>query len=33
MDYQKLFGDTLASKNGSVPTSDLAGKVVGLYFS
>ena len=33
MDYQKLFGDTLASKNGPVPTSQLSGKVVGLYFS
>ena len=32
-DYAELFGDTLICKEGSVPVSDLKGKVVGLYFS
>ena len=32
-DFAELFGDTLICKEGSVPVSDLKGKVVGLYFS
>ena len=33
MDYTRLFGDTILSKEGPVSTSTLKGKVVGLYFS
>lgn len=32
-DYVELFGDNLLSKEGLVPTSELKGKVVGVYFS
>lgn len=31
--YEELFGNVLVSKEGEVPVSSLAGKVVGIYFS
>ena len=33
MDFKKLFGNELQSKDGKVSVDVLSGKTVGLYFS